>query len=343
VDGVIAFDQHFLVMLLEQLGPLQVDGAAYPVTSENVIEYMRESKKPPDAASRPANWTRKDFMGKIATAVFQKLYAGHPNGQAVAGTIYQALQERHLLLQFDDPAASALITDYGWDNAVRAGRGDFLMATDTNIGFNKTNAVVDVSLTYDVDLSDLNSPTGTLTLNHKNNAKPDVPCLQWDTERIITGEEWYPIDRCYWSYVRVYRQEGVQLLKATPHAIPGDWMILGENVPARVDDLDEEIPGIQGFGTMLVVPGGGTTNTSFQFALPGTVLSLDQASHGYTYHLRVQKQPGTLARPLTIRVHFPRQAQLESVPSGAVLQNSNLLLNTDLRTDIELNVVFVLP
>ena len=48
VDGVIAFDQHFLVMLLEQVGPLNVEGAAYPVTAENVIQYMRESKEASD-------------------------------------------------------------------------------------------------------------------------------------------------------------------------------------------------------------------------------------------------------------------------------------------------------
>ena len=34
VDGVIAFDQHFLVMLLEQVGPLNVEGAAYPITAK---------------------------------------------------------------------------------------------------------------------------------------------------------------------------------------------------------------------------------------------------------------------------------------------------------------------
>ncbi len=343
VDGVIAFDQHFLVMLLSQLGPLQVDGAAYPITSENVIEYMRLSKVLPDAETIPANWTRKDFMGKIAAALIRKIYAGNQDWQAIAGRLYQALEERHLLLQFDDPAASALIAEHGWDNALRAGTGDFLMVTDTNVGFNKTNAVVDVSLTYDVDLSNLNSPMGTLTLTHKNNARPNVPCIHWDTDDIITGEEAYPIDRCYWSYVRVYRQDGVQLLKATPHAIPGDWMILGENVPARVDVLDEEVPDVKGFGTLLVVPGGGTLSTSFQFALPPSILSVGQAAHEFTYHLKVQKQPGTVAHPLTIHVHFPKQAEFIHIPPGALQQNNNLLLHTNLQTDVELEVVFTLP
>jgi hypothetical protein len=216
------------------------------------------------------------------------------------------------------------------------------MVTDTNIGFNKTSAVVDVSLSYDVDLNNLSAPESTLTLTHKNNAREDVPCIHWNTGQ-ITGEESYPIDRCYWSYLRVYKQAGVELKDATPHAIPGDWMLLGQSVPARVDELDEELPGVQGFGTLLVVPGGGSLSTGFRFALPGALLSSRDASGEYTYHLKVQKQPGTLAIPITIRIHLPNGARLQSTPAGAIVQGKDLLIKMDLRTDIDLEVIFSLP
>jgi hypothetical protein len=342
VDGVIAFDQHFLVMLLNQMGPIEVEGVDYPITSDNVIEYMRKAKEPPTGEPIPANWTRKDFIGKIAAALLTKLYDGKQDWQAIAGVLSDALAERHLLLQFDDPIATSLLSKRGWDNAVRTGSGDFLMVTDTNIGFNKTNAVVDVSLNYDVDLRNPGSPVGTLTLIHKNNAKRNVPCVQWDSG-FISEDEWYPIDRCYWSYERIYKQAGVKLLKATPHAIPGDWLILGENIPARVDVLEEDIPGVTGFGTLLVVLGGGTVQTTFQFGLPQEVLSFQSTTKEFTYHLKVQKQPGTLAHALTIQVHLPQQVELKFAPDGAVMQNNSLLLTKNLRTDAELDVVFGPP
>ncbi len=343
VDGVIAFDQHFLVMLLKQLGPLEVEGVAYPITDENVIEYMRQSKKPPTGETIPANWTRKDFIGKIAASLLKKIDAGNQDWPAIAGVLAQALDQRHLLLQFDNPVVASLTAERGWDNAVRPGTGDFLMVTDTNIGFNKTNAVVDIGLTYDIDLSDLDAPVGTLTLTHQNNADKNVPCIQWDTGKII-GEEWYPIDRCYWSYLRVYKQAGVQLLDATPHPIPSEWMIRHESIPARVDELDEEeITGVQGFGTLLVVPGGETLSTNFRFALPRTVLSFQSNSNELTFHLKVQKQPGTVENPLTIRVHFPKHAVLKSILPGAILQDDDLMLKTNLLTDVELDVVFTIP
>ena len=346
VDGIIAFDQHFLVMLLTQLGPLAVEGAPYPITDKNVIEYMRQAKIRPVGETIPTGWYRKEFIGKIAEALLGELSSGQSHDwRAIGGVLSRALAERHLLLQFDDPIIAGLTAERGWDNAVHPEGGDFLMVTDTNIGFNKTSAVVDVSLSYDVDLIDVASPESTLTLTHKNNASKDVPCIHWNTGQ-ITGEASYPINRCYWSYLRVYKQAGVELLDATPHAIPGDWMLLGQNVPARVDELDEELPGVQGFGTLLVVPGGRSRSTSFKFALPGTVLSAEDAGQSpsqHIYHLEVQKQPGTLAIPITIRIHLPNRAELKSTSTDAIIQDNDLLIKMDLRTDINLEVIFSLP
>jgi uncharacterized protein DUF4012 len=343
VDGIMAFDQHFLVMLLGQIGPLEVDGASYLITDQNVIEYMRQSKVRPSGEPVPEGWYRKEFIGKLASAILTRLTSGdHHDWRGMASVLSQALAERHLLLQFDDSAFAGLIAERGWDNAVRPGEGDFLMVTDTNIGFNKTNAVVDVSLSYDVDLNDTSAPVGTLFVTHKNNASQDVPCIHWNSGE-ITGEEEYPINRCYWNYLRIYKQQGVELLEASPHPIPSAWMIRGQSVGARVDKLDEELPNVQAFGTLLVVPGGKSLSTGFKFALPGVLLSAQDAPGQHIYHLKVHKQPGTLAIPITIRIHLPNHATLKSTPTGAIVQGKDLLIKMDLRTDIDLEVIFSLP
>jgi hypothetical protein len=343
VDGIIAFDQHFLVMLLGHLGPLNVEVAPYPITEENVIQYMRQAKRPPAGKTAPADWYRKEFIGKLAGAVLSKLTSGDQyDWQGVATVLSQALAQRHLLLQFDDPTVARLIAARGWDYAVRAEQNDYLLVTDTNIGFNKTNAVVDVGLSYDVDLNDLGAPVGTLVVLHKNNAAAEVPCIHWNTGQITT-EPGYPINRCYWSYLRVYKQQDVKLMEARPHLIQGEWMIRGEDVPPRVDVLDEDLPGVQAFGTLLVVKGGASLSTSFEFGLPPGVVAFEDSSGRYTYRLKVQKQPGTLAIPLTLRIHLPNRAALISAPGGAFTQDNSLLVEADLRTDLELEIVFRLP
>jgi hypothetical protein len=111
-----------------------------------------------------------------------------------------------------------------------------------------------------------------------------------------------------------------------------------------VDTLEEEgLPGIQGFGTLLVVPAGDGRSTSFQFALPPTVLASEPGSNERVFHLLVHKQPGTVAHPLTVRLHLPAHATLISNSVGGILQNDHFLLDTDLRTDLELEVVFAVP
>jgi hypothetical protein len=110
-----------------------------------------------------------------------------------------------------------------------------------------------------------------------------------------------------------------------------------------VDELNEEIPGVQGFGTLKVVHGGQSLSTSFTFALPSSVLAVQADSSQRSYHLKVQKQPGTVAIPLTIRIHLPPRAVLKSVSSPALVQDHGLLVETNLRTDVELEIVFSIP
>jgi hypothetical protein len=60
-----------------------------------------------------------------------------------------------------------------------------------------------------------------------------------------------------------------------------------------------------------------------------------------SYRLRVKKQPGTVAHPITIRVHIPHGLTVESVTPQALLEGEHLFLETDLRTDLVLNVSFL--
>lgn len=343
VDGVIAFDQHTLVEILGVTGPIELEGVPYPIDSSNVIAYMRAAKTPTAEDLASPGWSNKVFINKITHALITKIFAGDVPWEQLAAALLKILNERHLLLQVDNPAMTSLLARYHWDGAVRPETGDFLMVVDTNIGFNKTNAVVESSLFYDVDLTNLSAPTGSLAVVHKNNAKGVLVCKQWDKIR-LEGEKDYPITDCYWNYLRVYMAQGAQLLEAVPQYIPAGWMILNQSVPAQVDTLkDEDIDKVRAFGTLQVVPIGESLTTSFRFALPKEILQAGPGAGQSTYHLKVQKQPGTLAVPITIRVHFPNGVAFQAIPAGAVVQGNNVFLETNLRTDLEFEIVFDSP
>ncbi len=229
VDGVIAFDQHMLVMLLEALGPLERGWSGLSHHSHQCGRLYAPGQTAPGGEPIPAGWTNKEFIGQIAEAVLQKLLHGQGlDWKALSGVLVRALDEKHLLLRFDDPSVTKLLARRSWDGVIDTDSGDFLMVVDTNVGFNKTNAVVEANLSYDVDLSDPSSPKGSLAVFHTNHASENVPCIQWNSAQEIPGERTYPIDRCYWDYLRVYTREGTTLLDASPQAVPAGWMILEE-------------------------------------------------------------------------------------------------------------------
>jgi len=342
VDGVIAFDQRMLIETLRVTGPVSVEDVSYLIDAENVTAYMRAAKKPSAADLAGDDWNNKIFINKLAQALFTKVLSGEVPWEPLVGGMMKSLEERHLLLQFDSYAMTAVLDRRHWDGAVRPGDGDFLMVVDSNIGFNKTNAVVESGFAYDVDLSDLQSPTASLAVFHKNNAAAIPLCKHWNKVR-APGEEEYPITDCYWDYLRIYKKAGTELAGATPQFVPDGWMILRQKEQGRVDVLSEEIEGVQGFGTLKVLMGGESLSTGFEFLLPKDILgSMPNSSH-LIYHLKVQKQPGTLAVPISVRLHLPKNAVLESMPVGAVHQDNNILFETNLQTDLEFDVIFSMP
>jgi hypothetical protein len=342
VDGVIAFDQHMLVKVLSVTGPIKVEGVSYLINAENVVSYMRQAKTPTANDLASPEWNNKVFINKLTRALIAKMFSGDVHWEPLSTMLLQALEERHLLIQLDSPKMTSLLERYHWDGAVRPMPGDFLMVVDSNIGFNKTNAVVDTSLSYDVDLTDPSAPTGLLTVFHKNNAEEITFCKHWNKVR-TAGEQDYPITDCYWNYLRVYTRAGTRLLNATPQIVPDNWMIPRQKNPGQVDILEEEIDGVQAYGTLKVLLGGQSLSTDFEFALPADILRMESDSNRITYHLKVQKQPGTAAVPISIRVRLPQNALIETGTTGAIVQDNNILYQANLRTDIEFDVIFTAP
>ncbi len=340
VDGVIAFDQQLLVSLLRATGPIQLENMDTPIDADNVISYMR-SAKTPTLEERSVTWDDKAFINRIGMALSEKLLAGDVDLASLSNTLLRALDEHNILIQVDNPALADFFARHHWDGTVRAGNGDFLLVADSNIGFNKTSAVVETTIAYDVDLTDPLSPTASLTVLHKNNAAAMVTCSQWDKVR-VEGEEGYPITDCYWNYMRVYRPAGTTLLDASPQFIPANWMMNYQSVPAQVDILNEDIQSIQAFGTLKVVPGGQSVTTDFRFSLPPSIFET-LPNDGVAYHLKVQKQPGTLAVPLLIRVHLAPEVTITQTAPGAAIENNTVLYQTDLRLDREFEIIYMLP
>jgi hypothetical protein len=348
VDGVIAFNQQFVVALLRLTGPLQVPGEETLVSAGNVITFMRDAKQPSEEERADPDWDNKLFLTELATVLLDKILSGQVPWERLGETLATAMDERSLLVQMDNPTLADYLSRRGWDGAVRPGAADFLLVADSNIGFNKTNALVETSIGYEVDLRTLLAPTAVLSVTHQNNSPEMFTCVHWN---YAWADKWnyhekepYPVSDCYWNYMRVYRPVGTELIDDVSQFIPANWMLNYNSVPPRVDVLnDEEIAGVQAFGTLKVVRGGESIYTAMRFALPLNVLQVESQDGLLGYRLKIQKQPGTLDVPVQIRVYLPLEAVIYRVPEGASIEGNTVTYQARLQTDLFFDVLFYPP
>jgi hypothetical protein len=345
VDGVIAIDQEALRLLMTAIGPLNVEGVKKPVSAENVLSLMRVLK---DQSRLEGD--RKSFIGPLADSIFEELLgqADLQTWREVIKMMLKALDERHILVQVDDPATRELLASMRWDGAMHPGMGDYLMVVDSNMGWNKANAAVQAEVFYQVDLSDPEAPESVLTTRYNNPTLGDYTCRHGYYFNPADTYQDY-IERCYWNYLRVYTLTESELLGAELNTTPPRWFYRHQVILPLVDVLgnegafDENPDGLQGYGTFLVVPLNEEREASFSFALPPEIVLQTEAKDQQSYRLRIQKQPGTKATPVHIEVLLPAGVQLLSAqPTG---QQSHNLWTADfkLRTDIDILLIWQYP
>lgn len=341
VDGVIAFDQTAIRMLLEAIGPVTVEGTPGEVSSSNVVDYMRAAWSPAPGQGLTAEWWegRKEFMGRLGKAILVRLEsdASGLDPLALARAAERLLDERHVLVNVKEPSAARALAERGWDGALRPGTGDFLMVVDSNVGFNKVNPVIRESIDYSVDLSDPAGPIATVTVRHAHTlSDPAVECRH--APDYGTGEYADMTRRCYWDYLRVFFPGAAEPLDSAVEPVPGEWILGGVSDGGAVDFGAGEA-GTSTLGALVVVPLGGGRQTSFRYRLPATVLADTEA--GRHYHLALQKQPGTDSVTVTVRVTLPPGAALASAsPPPTTVSGQTVTFEIDLVEDRTVELVF---
>ncbi len=337
-DGVIALDQQAIQRLVDALGPLEVEGYPEPVTGENVIRAAREAWAPGEAPADDWWRHRKDFMAHLLEAVLRRVREEpeRVDPARLARAVLQSLERKDLLVYLQDEQAADLLKELGWDGAMRSVSGDYLMVVDTNMGFNKVNALVEESLEYVVDLTDPARPRAVLTVRHRHPvAEGESPCRQ-EPRYDPTYEQM--TRRCYWDYLRVYVPPNSTLLAATPHPVPGEAMMSGRPTSGEVT-VESAETGHQVFATFFLLPPGQALETRFEYLLPTDVLRA-LGSGEVEYTLTVQKQPGTRGVDLEVRLLLPQGADLAtSDPSPASADGGEVRYALRLDTDRVLRVV----
>ncbi len=340
LDGAIAFDQTAVARLLSAIGPVTPPGAPEPVTSDNVRAYMQAAWAPAPGGELSREWWehRKDFIPSLGRAILEKALG--TADRAVLFDLGRAgidlLQEKHLLLYFHEPEAARALGDQGWDGSVQPGPADFLMAVDSNFGFNKVDPLIERSLDYTVDLRAVEAPIGEVRLTYHHTLEAEVPC----THQASYGEGSYADmqKRCYWDYVRLYAPGGTTPLGGSFPPTPGDWLLSGEDEPGAWSAA-QGIKGTTVFSGALVLPPGGTARLQLRYELPKNVV-LEGPGGARVYLLRLAKQPGTDGRPVGVTLLPPEGLEILEAEAWEQGADGSLRWEGVLDSDVELMVRF---
>ena len=327
VDGVVAFDVEAVRRMIGALEPLQLQGYQEAVTAANLTAAMQAVWEAPAAAESAlqdmdpsqSDWWqhRKDFMGDLAQAGQAKIEGGQADLVALAQAVYSALQEKHILISLNDSAAMAPLAELGWTGAVQPGDGNSLMVVDTNVGWNKVNSLVERSTVYEITPRADGSAEAMLELTYRHQGtQTDQPCVHEPRY----GDTYADMaQRCYFNYLRVFVPEGARLLAA-------------EGVRP---DTASTLPGENGTTILtgyIELPPGQTGQVRLRYELPAGTVAND------SYHLRLQKQPGTPGWPVTVVLHDSTGSWMPG-ESAAKRTNKGVELSTQLAMDMDLEFV----
>lgn len=332
-DGAIAIDQEFLRLLVDATGPVPIPGTDQRISADSLLQTLRQARDIQEGQN-VQEWVRdrKAFLGGFAAAIQAKIETdfGSVDPLKLAANLVQAAEQRHLSIYMRDPELGAVLTANGWDGSLpQSPPGDFLMAVDTNMGYNKANVFVERELSYDVRLGP--EPQGRLTVTYRHTGPTGGnPCYQGVDQEFEEAAEYLAIaDQCYWNYLRAYAPAGSTLIDSSQHVVPGQTLYSETTWDSSAQTIGD-VPWLTVFANFMLVPRGETVKSFFTYELPAGVVTAQKSGES-VYRLIVQKQPGMKSELLTVTVTLPEGVALLAVaPAPTAIEGAKLIFATEL-------------
>ncbi len=314
IDGVIALTTYAIDDLLTVTGPIAVPEYGTTVaagqTTLTALQYTRQS--------RIAGVDRKVFLQVFANRLLDALLA-LPSSKwpALLTQLGVIGEQRQAMAWFKAPAEEQLVAANGWDGAVRQDPGDYVYAVDANVApASKGNLVTVRSQSLDVQIDAVGDAHDTLRLSWNNDALGPLGAQvrSWGTSTNgVMGN---------WAQVLVPDRSRLQTVSGGSFS-----RITG---PEQIGS----VAGRTSFGNYLFLPPG-KTQLTYAWISP---YAADADAQGGTYVLTVQKQPGTIADPLSLRIAVPPGAVIVDASPDLSVVGGVATLQTTLRQDVQVFV-----
>jgi hypothetical protein len=284
VSGVIAIDIQAFEYILSALGEVVVPGYGDVVTTDNFREVIYDIRA--DGRDQQAH---KQFLADLYQQIFAdwQTYATDPEVSArMFSILLRALQEKHIMLYFEDEALNRAVQLVGWSGAQADASGsDYLMVVDANLG-NKSNRSVRRQITYDVQIQ------ADGTLSNRATIAYDYSAIVAGSDPAVNEAVHGPLD--YDNLLQVF---------TTPDSVV---TTTNEELPyiLQTDSSEHTL-----FVSQVQIPFDSSERFQFSFTTPPLI---ERIGDYYRYRLLLQKQPGIQPELVSVQVSLPPGATLVS-------------------------------
>ena len=258
-DGVIALDSKILVDMLTIFGDTKVNGINFSAKTDKRCNCAEAIYTLFDIVDRPVGYlkeNRKGILGQLMYTLFYKAIGYSPSKYwgTLMQTMYKNLQDKDILLNFNDPAVQKSIEQLNFAGRIRDFSGDYLHINNVNFAGAKSNLFV--SETVD---SKTTGRQREVTIEFRNPYPPSDCNLEHGG---------LCLNAILRNWIRFYVPKGSKLVS-----------FQGSEKPVQTyDDLGKTV--FEGF---LEVPTQGKATAIVKYTLPDNV-STDK--------MMIQKQPG---------------------------------------------------
>lgn len=337
VDGVLTITPDVIADMLKIVGPIDMPeydmvlGADNFLTEiQNEVEYEADRSKP------------KKILTDLQPKFFEKLGEQDKNNWIeIFKIITKAAEEKHILAYFDDSSLEKTALENGLGGEVKqtpstsSGQaGDFLEIVFANVKGSKTDFVTDSSFNLETSSGNDGGTEHSLTISRIHNG----------------GDSQYGFyNRDNSTYVKVFVPEGSVLEGVVGQLITDFTPLIDydgfkrdldlERIEGSVShpvggvDVSEE-SGKTVFGFWLIVKPKQTKSVVLKYHTPVTEAA------GGNYSLYWQKQSGTGGDHINFSFKLPDGSSVTDKSPGLQLLGDNLVLNSDLSVDREINIKF---
>ena len=335
VNGVIVINPEMIQKILAIVGPIEMPDYKLTLDSKNVLTTIQSQVEYGPNRTQP-----KQILKDFAPLLMNKIYtAGSDKWLAIFNTLILSMNQRDVLMSFDNLSLESFVTDKGFGGQVHQGDADYLMVTISNIKGSKTDAVTDTLLAVDTKFEN-NDAIHTLTITRQHNGG---------------GEKFGFYNKQNPAYVRVLVPDGAELISVAGNDQPNfaplinyaqdksfvrdDNLVKFENSgdpstssgQAGVTTYKES--GKTEFGFWLITDAGKSKTVTVQYKVP-------KALTNKSYSLYIQKQPALKIKDFSFSMQKPDGLTPEASAPLLVQSGSTYSYSAPLKNDLTVKVNF---